>query len=48
MKIENDIKLDFTDVLIKPKRSNLYSRNQVQLERTFTFILEAMVMMNTK
>ena len=38
MKIENDIKLDFSDVLIKPKRSNLYSRNQVKLERTFTFL----------
>ncbi len=38
MKIENDTKLDFSDVLIKPKRSNLYSRSQVNLERTFTFL----------
>ena len=38
MKIENDTKLDFTDVLIKPKRSQLYSRSQVNLERTFTFL----------
>ena len=38
MKIENDIKFDFSDVLIKPKRSNLFSRSQVNLERTFTFL----------
>lgn len=38
MKIDNDLKLDFNDVLIKPKRSNLSSRSQVNLERTFTFL----------
>ena len=37
MKIENDLKLDFNDVLFRPKRSTLNSRNQVSLERTFTF-----------
>lgn len=35
VKIEEDIKLDFSDVLIKPKRSNLKSRNDVFLERVF-------------
>ena len=38
MKIEPDTKLDFSDVLIKPKRSNLTSRSQVDLERTITFL----------
>lgn len=37
MKIEDDIKLDFSDVLIRPKRSKLSSRSEVNLERTFTF-----------
>jgi len=27
MRIENDVKLDFKDVLIRPKRSTLNSRN---------------------
>lgn len=36
-RIENDIKLDFKDVLIRPKRSTLKSRSQVSLDRTFTF-----------
>lgn len=35
MRIENDIKLDFSDVLIKPKRSTLESRNQVDLVKHF-------------
>lgn len=39
MKIEDDIKLDFADVLIRPKRSNLDSRNKVQLHREFNFKL---------
>lgn len=38
MRIINDIQLDFKDVLILPKRSTLTSRNEVYLERTFTFI----------
>lgn len=37
MRIENDVKLDFSDVLIRPKRSTLTSRKEVELERTFTF-----------
>ena len=37
MQIDNDIKLDFNDVLIKPKRSTLNSRSEVSLERTFKF-----------
>jgi GMP reductase len=32
-----DIKLDFKDVLIRPKRSTLKSRSQVELQRTMTF-----------
>lgn len=36
-KIESDIKLDFNNVLIRPKRSSLNSRSQVRLERTFDF-----------
>lgn len=38
MRIESDLKLGFKDVLIRPKRSTLKSRVQVQLERTFTFL----------
>jgi GMP reductase len=37
MKILDDIKLDFTDVLILPKRSEYSSRSEVSLERTFKF-----------
>lgn len=37
MKIEDDVKLDFSDVLIRPKRSILSSRSQVSLERKMTF-----------
>lgn len=37
MKIENDIKFDFSDVLIRPKRTVLSSRSQVSLTRKFTF-----------
>lgn len=37
MKFEQDIKLDFSDVLIRPKRSVMASRNDVDLERTITF-----------
>lgn len=35
MRIENDIKLDYKDVLIKPKRSKLESRADVSLFREF-------------
>ncbi len=37
MRIEYDIKLGFKDVMIRPKRSTLKSRAQVDLEREFTF-----------
>lgn len=37
MILENEVKLDFKDVLIKPKRSNLCSRSQVDLNREFSF-----------
>jgi GMP reductase len=37
MRIESDIKLDFKDVLIRPKRSTLNSRNEVDVYRTFRF-----------
>ena len=37
MRIEEDIKLDFKDVLIRPKRSTLHSRKEVDLSRTYTF-----------
>lgn len=37
MRIEDDVKLDFDDVLIKPKRSTLKSRKDVQLDRTYKF-----------
>ena len=37
MRIESDIKLDFKDVLIRPKRSTLASRKEVDLARQFTF-----------
>ena len=38
MRIENDIKLDFKDVLFRPKRSTLSSRNDVDINRTFRFL----------
>lgn len=37
MKILDDVKLDFSDVLLLPKRSDYSSRSQVSLERTFKF-----------
>ncbi len=37
MRIEEDIKLDFKDVLIRPKRSTLSSRKDVDIAREFTF-----------
>ena len=38
MRIENDLKLGFKDVMIRPKRSTLKSRSQVSLEREFKFM----------
>ena len=37
MRIEEDVKLDYKDVLIRPKRSTLGSRKEVDLSRGFTF-----------
>ena len=37
MRLEEDIKLDYKDVLIRPKRSTLHSRSQVRLSRKFKF-----------
>ena len=37
MRIEDDVKLDFKDVLLKPKRSTLTSRRAVMLCREFNF-----------
>lgn len=37
MRIEPEIRLDFKDVLIRPKRSTLASRSAVDITRTFTF-----------
>ena len=37
MRIEEDIKLDYSDVLFRPKRSTLHSRKEVELRRTYKF-----------
>jgi GMP reductase len=37
MRIEHDIKLDYSDVLIRPKRSTLGSRKEVDLFRNYKF-----------
>ena len=37
MRIEDSVKLDYSDVLIRPKRSTLVSRKDVTLEREFKF-----------
>jgi GMP reductase len=37
MRIENEILLDYSDVLIRPKRSTLGSRKEVDLNREFRF-----------
>ncbi|XP_062344287.1 GMP reductase 1 isoform X4 [Cinclus cinclus] len=36
-RVDADLKLDFKDVLVRPKRSSLKSRAEVDLTRTFTF-----------
>jgi GMP reductase len=38
MRIEQDLKLDYSNVLIRPKRSTLTSRADVKLEREYTFV----------
>jgi len=37
MRIESDVKFDFKDVLIRPKRSTLSSRKEVDIDREYTF-----------
>ena len=37
MRLETDIKLDYKDVLIRPKRSTLKSRSEINLERKTNF-----------
>ncbi len=37
MRIEEEVKLDYTDVLFRPKRSTLSSRKDVNLKRTYKF-----------
>ncbi len=37
MRIEQELKLDYSDVLLRPKRSTLMSRKEVGLEREFGF-----------
>ena len=38
MRFENDMKLDYKDVLIRPKRSTLTSRKDVDLKRKFKYV----------
>ena len=38
MRIEQDLKLDFKDVLIRPKRSTLTSRSEVDIARDYVFL----------
>ena len=37
MRIEDEVKLDYSDVLIRPKRSTLGSRKEVEMQRSFAF-----------
>ena len=37
MRIEEEVKLDYSDVLFRPKRSTLKSRKEVDLSRTYKF-----------
>jgi len=38
MRLEDEVKLDYSDVLIRPKRSTLGSRKEVRMERKFEFV----------
>jgi GMP reductase len=38
MRIDTDVKLDFQDVLLKPKRSTIVSRKDIDLARCFKFL----------
>ena len=37
MRIEEEIKLDYSDVFFRPKRSTLKSRREVNLNRKYKF-----------
>ena len=37
MRIDPEVKLDFSSVLIRPKRSRLGSRSETDITRSFTF-----------
>ena len=37
MRIQDDVQLDYCDVLLRPKRSALASRSQVEIIRQYTF-----------
>ena len=37
MRIDTDVKLDYSDVLLRPKRSTMGSRKDVDLVREYTF-----------
>ena len=37
MRVDTEIKLDYSDVLLQPKRSTISSRRSINLEREFTF-----------
>ena len=37
VRIEEELKLDYSDVLFRPKRSTLQSRKDVNLNRTYRF-----------
>ena len=37
MRLDTEIKLNYEDVLLKPKRSTLSSRRDVEMEREFLF-----------
>lgn len=43
MRIQNEVLLDFSDVLISPKRSESPSRKNVNLNRSFTFLNSGVV-----
>ncbi|MRR50684.1 MAG: GMP reductase [Rhodocyclaceae bacterium] len=42
MRIEEELKLDFKDVLIRPKRSTLTSRSEVDISREYVFLHSGM------
>ena len=43
VRIEEDLKLDYSDVLFRPKRSTLQSRKDVNLKRTYRFKYSTMM-----